>query len=84
MISGQIICIPSSCSDATPSICFDDIPSAVWTKNWVVNYRQMDDGLGSLKYLVPYLFRVAISNHRILSLVNDRVKCRYRDTDTGQ
>jgi len=37
-----------------------------------------------LKYLAPYIFRVAISNNRILKLENDRVTFRYRDTDSGQ
>jgi hypothetical protein len=40
-------------------------------------------GLGALKYLAPYIFRVAISNNRILKLENDRVTFRYRDTETG-
>jgi hypothetical protein len=36
-----------------------------------------------LKYLAPYIFRVALSNNRILKLENDRVTFRYRDTETG-
>jgi hypothetical protein len=40
-------------------------------------------GLGALKYLAPYIFRVAISNNRILKVENDRVTFRYRDTETG-
>ena len=39
-------------------------------------------GLGALKYLAPYIFRVAISNNRILKVENDRVTFRYRDTET--
>ena len=39
-------------------------------------------GLGALKYLAPYIFRVAISNNRLLKLENDRVTFRYRDTET--
>jgi hypothetical protein len=33
--------------------------------------------------MAPYIFRVAISNNRILKLENDRVTFRYRDTETG-
>ena len=40
-------------------------------------------GLNALKYLAPYIFRVAISNNRILKLENDCVTFRYRATDTG-
>jgi hypothetical protein len=37
-----------------------------------------------LKYLAPYVFRVAISNRRLVKLENDQVTFRYRATDTGQ
>jgi len=41
-------------------------------------------GLGALKYLSPYIFRVAISNNRILKLADGKVTFRYRTTDTGK
>jgi hypothetical protein len=37
-----------------------------------------------LKYLAPYVFRVAISNRRLVKLENDQVTFRYRATDTGE
>jgi hypothetical protein len=37
-----------------------------------------------LKYLAPYIFRVAISNNRILDVRDDRVIFRYKDSDTGE
>jgi hypothetical protein len=37
-----------------------------------------------LKYLAPYVFRVAISNRRLVKLENDQVTYRYFATDTGQ
>jgi hypothetical protein len=49
----------------------------------VVHCEPVGTGLGALKYLAPYIFRVAISNNRILKLENDRVTFRYRDTETG-
>ena len=64
--------------------CFKDISASVWTEDWVVHCQPVGSGLGALKYLAPYIFRVAISNNRILSLENDRVTFRYRDTDSGQ
>jgi hypothetical protein len=64
--------------------CYRRIPAEVWEQEWVVHCEDVGSGLGALKYLAPYIFRVAISNNRILKLENDRVTFRYRDTDTGQ
>ena len=41
-------------------------------------------GVTALKYLAPYIFRVAISNNRILKLADGKVTFRYRTTDTGK
>jgi hypothetical protein len=59
------------------------IPAKVWQQKWVVHCEPVGSGLAALKYLAPYIFRVAISNSRILKLENDRVTFRYRDTDSG-
>lgn len=45
----------------------DQIDPAVWRHDWVVHSKAVGDGRASLKYLAPYLFRVAISDRRILS-----------------
>jgi len=63
--------------------CYALIPSKLWKQEWVVHCEPVGTGLGALKYLAPYIFRVAISNNRILKLENDRVTFRYRDTQTG-
>lgn len=63
--------------------CYKRIPSKVWQQEWVVHCEPVGSGLAALKYLAPYIFRVAISNNRILKLENDRVTFRYRDTDSG-
>ena len=60
------------------------IPPKVWTEDWVVHCEPVGSGVGALKYLAPYIFRVAISNNRILKLEQDRVTFRYRDTATGK
>jgi hypothetical protein len=62
--------------------CFGRIPAKVWKQEWVVHCEPVGSGLGALKYLAPYIFRVAISNNRILKLENDHVTFRYRDTQT--
>jgi len=36
------------------------------------------------QHLAPYVFRLAISNRRLVKLENDKVTFRYRATDTGE
>lgn len=63
---------------------FEEIPKSVWRQEWVVHCEAVGSGLFALKYLAPYIFRVAISNNRILKLVDGRVTFRYQATDTGK
>ena len=63
--------------------CYARIPANVWQQKWVVHCEGVDSGLSALKYLAPYIFRVALSNNRILKLEGDRVTFRYRATETG-
>jgi hypothetical protein len=62
---------------------FAHVPPAVWQQDWVVHCQPVGNGLYALKYLAPYIFRVAISNSRILKLANGKVTFRYRTSDTG-
>ena len=63
--------------------CYARIPATVWQQEWVVHCEGVGSGLNALKYLAPYIFRVALSNNRLLKLENDCVTFRYRDTETG-
>ena len=63
--------------------CYPQIPATVWQQDWVVHCEEVGSGLSALKYLAPYIFRVALSNNRLLQLENDRVTFRYRATETG-
>ena len=63
---------------------FDQIPTPVWRQEWVVNCQAVGSGAGALKYLAPYIFRVAISNNRILKLEDGQVTFRYQASDTGK
>ncbi len=63
---------------------FADVPAEVWQQEWVVNCRPVGSGVNALKYLAPYIFRVAISNKRILKLEDEKVTFRYRASDTGR
>jgi Putative transposase/Transposase zinc-binding domain len=62
----------------------NDIPPAVWKQDWVVHCKPVSNGHTALKYLAPYVFRVAISNRRLVKLENNQVTFRYRSSDTGQ
>ena len=57
---------------------FDQIPPEVWEIDWIVNSQAVGSSEASLKYLAPYVFRVAISNSRILKVENRTVFIRYR------
>ena len=60
------------------------VPSAVWQQDWVVDCRPVGSGETALKYLAPYVFRVALSNNRILKAEQGQVTFRYRAGDTGR
>jgi len=64
--------------------CFADIPAAVWEQEWVVHCQPVGTGLPALKYLAPYIFRVALSNNRLVRVTDDQVTFRYRTSDTGR
>ena len=60
------------------------VPNETWTQDWVVHCQPVGNGMAALKYLAPYIFRVAISNNRILKLEDGKVTYRYTASDTGQ
>lgn len=66
---------------ASPAL-FATIPASVWRKEWVVHSMPVGDGDAVLKYLAPYVFRVAISNKRIVKLENGRVTFLYKHPET--
>jgi hypothetical protein len=63
---------------------FDQIPAAVWRQDWVVHCQPVGKGTAALRYLAPYIFRVAISNRRILKCERGKVTFSYRQSDTGK
>ena len=64
--------------------CYARVPAQVWTQDWVVHCKPVGAGLTALKYLAPYIFRVAISNRRLVKLENDQVTFCYQSSQTGQ
>ena len=63
---------------------FDQVDERVWKKEWVVHSKAVGTGEAAFKYLAPYVFRVAISNSRIVKLGDGRVTFKYKDSATDQ
>ncbi len=51
-------------------------------KRWVVDVLAVGSGQTALRYLAPYIFRVAISNRRIVNLQDDKVTFLFKDSKT--
>jgi hypothetical protein len=69
---------------------FSQIPTEVWHREWVVHCKSVGNGQTALKYLAPYVYRVALSNRRLIkwvdtgSMETSRITFQYRASDTGQ
>lgn len=61
---------------------FDQVPSSVWQKDWVVHSKPAGRGREVLRYFAPYIYRVAITNRRLLGLEDNQVSFRYKDHAT--
>src|SRR5262249_31128618 len=57
---------------------------AVWRRDWVVHSQAAGDGRASLRYLAPYVFRVAIGDHRIVSCDDGKVTFTYRRSGSNR
>lgn len=53
-----------------------------WCHGWNVDVEPVGDGRAALKYLAPYVYRVAISNNRIESVDDTHVVFRYTPSGT--
>ena len=54
------------------------IPQDVWKQAWVVHCLAVYGSGTSIKYLAPYVFRVAISNTRIIKMHERKVFFKYK------
>ena len=59
---------------------YNQAPPSVWRQDWVVHSQAVGNGQAALKYLAPYIFRVAISNKRIVKVAEGQVTFRYTPT----
>jgi hypothetical protein len=72
------------------TVLYAEIPPNVWRREWVVHCKGVGNGQAALKYLAPYIHRVAISNRRLLSIDHhdsietSQVTFQYRPSDTTQ
>ncbi|MDE3054834.1 MAG: IS91 family transposase [Gemmatimonadota bacterium] len=62
----------------------DRVDPSVWRRDWVVHCEPTGDGQRSLRYLAPYVFRVAIGDHRIVSCDDGRVTFTYRKVGSNR
>ena len=69
---------------------YSQVPQKIWSKDWVVHCKSVGNGQAALKYLAPYIHRVAISNRRLISFTDNgsmetsQVTFQYRVSDTKQ
>ena len=69
---------PSSQKKCAPSRLLEQSDPQVWQMPWNVHSQANPQGATALKYLAPYVFKVAISNRRIVSLKDRTVTFTYR------
>jgi hypothetical protein len=62
---------------------YDAVPREVWKKDWVVHCEPAGQGPEAIRYLSRYIYRVAITNSRIISLSDDEVIFEYQPVDTN-
>lgn len=63
---------------------FEQVDERVWKKQWVVHCEPVGSGQEAFRYLAPYIFRVAISNNRIIKLEDGQVTFQYKESATDQ
>lgn len=57
---------------------YPQIDPDVWRQDWVVNCQAIGAGEQGIKYLAHYVFKVAISNSRIVQVEDRKVFFKYR------
>lgn len=60
------------------------IPDEVWRKDWVVHCKAVGDGRHTMKYLGNYVFKVAVSDARILAYDGTSVTVKYQKVGSSK
>lgn len=63
---------------------YHQIPYCVWKKNWVVHVEAAGYGREIIKYIAPYVYRVALTNNKIKKIENRMVTFEYEDSETKE
>jgi hypothetical protein len=64
---------------------YRNVDPVTWSKDWVAHSLHYGQGHSVvLKYLARYVFRIAITNHRIISMDQTHVTFRYKDRKGGR
>jgi len=64
---------------------FKQIPAKVWKREWCSYCKPYGTGKEAvLNYLARYVFRIAITNHRLIAMDESHVAFRYKDHNTDQ
>jgi hypothetical protein len=64
---------------------FEQVPDTLWRRAWCSYCKPYGKGQGAvLNYLARYVFRVALTNRRLIAMDQTHVTLRYKDHDTGQ
>lgn len=61
-----------------------EIDPAVWTIDWNVNCQAVGSAEASLKYLAPYVFRIAISDSRIIGVEGRTVTFSFKQSGSNR
>lgn len=68
------------CEEMEKAGLLSQIPASVWKIDWNVNSQAIGSSRNSIKYLAPYIFKVAISDNRIVKVEDRSVFIRYKKT----
>jgi len=64
---------------------FDAVPATAWINGWNTFSKPYGDGAEAvLQYLARYVFRIAITNARIVNMDDGHITFRHRDRTTKQ
>ena len=63
---------------------FREVPVRAWEQPWVVHCQPAGNGGRVLDYLARYVYRIAITNHRLERFCDGQVTLRYRNRRTGK
>jgi len=68
------------CEEMKKAGLLSRIPASAWKIAWNVNCQAVGNSESSIKYLAPYVFKVAISDHRIVKVEGRDVFFKYKKT----